>query len=72
MCDRMEVPTERRVKRWAFGLHELLADPTGRLEFEQFLEKEFSSENIHFWCAVQQLRGLQQSLVTDRVHHIYQ
>lgn len=42
---RKEVST-RRVKRWAFGLQELLQDPVGREQFIRFLEKEFSSENL--------------------------
>lgn len=36
----------RNVKRWAFGLRELLRDPVGGEQFEKFLEKEYSVENI--------------------------
>ena len=36
----------RRVKRWAFALQEVLADPLGKQHFMKFLEKEFSSENL--------------------------
>ena len=36
----------RRVKRWAFSLQEVLADPIGRQHFTRFLEKEFSCENL--------------------------
>lgn len=36
----------RRVRRWAFSLQELLADPVGKEHFEKFLEKEFSGENL--------------------------
>lgn len=38
--------TIRRVKRWAFSLQELLADPVGRDHLTKFLEKEFSGENL--------------------------
>ena len=67
----METPTEQRVKRWSYGLKELLADPTGRHEFEIFLEKEYSSENIHFWLAVQELGKLPLSRVQQKVQDIY-
>lgn len=26
----MEVPTEKRVKRWALSMEELMSDPTGK------------------------------------------
>lgn len=38
----------RRVRRWAFSLQEVLADPLGRQHFMRFLEKEFSSENLKY------------------------
>ena len=69
---RVDTPTERRVKRWSFSLEELLADATGRHEFQMFLEKEYSSENLHFWNAVEELKGLPHSQVPSRVHTIYQ
>ena len=68
---RVPVPTERRVKRWGFCMEELLADLMGRHEFEIYLEKEFSAENIHFWLAVQKLKTLQLSKVGAKVNEIY-
>lgn len=44
---RKEVST-RRVKRWGFGLNELLQDPIGREQFVKFLDKEFSGENLKY------------------------
>lgn len=40
-----EVPL-RNIKRWAFSMRELLKDPIGAEQFEKFLEKEYSVENI--------------------------
>ena len=40
-----EIP-QRRVKRWAFSIEELLSDPAGRDQFSKFLDKEFSGENL--------------------------
>jgi len=59
------------VKRWAFCLEELLKDPTGQHEFEIFLEKEFSAENIHFWASVEDLKKLPLSKVQEKVNEIY-
>ena len=70
--DRVETPMERRVKRWGFSLSELLADVTGRLEFETYLEGEFSSENLKFWLSVEQLKQLPESQVDDKVNEIFE
>ncbi|CAG9120277.1 unnamed protein product [Plutella xylostella] len=48
----------RRVRRWGFGLRELIHDPAGREHFARFLSKEFSGENLKFWIAVQELKQL--------------
>ncbi|XP_050314334.1 regulator of G-protein signaling 7 [Anthonomus grandis grandis] len=61
----------RRVKRWAFSLQELIADPIGREHFEKFLDKEFSGENLKFWEAVQELKCLPQSQVQQKVSDIW-
>ena len=37
---------QRRVKRWAFNIEELLLDPAGKDQFSKFLDKEFSGENL--------------------------
>lgn len=68
----IETPTERRVKKWSFCFEELLRDGAGLREFELFLEKEFSSENISFWLAVEDLKGMSKSKVESKAHEIYQ
>lgn len=68
---RVDTPTERRLKRWAFNLRELLHDATGRQEFEMFLEKEYSSENIHFYQAVEDLKQLPLAKVSEKVQEIF-
>ncbi|ELT89740.1 hypothetical protein CAPTEDRAFT_201452 [Capitella teleta] len=67
----VDTPTEKRVKRWSFDMMELLNDPRGLHEFKGFLEKEYSSENIHFWLAVEHLKHGTQSAVKETVEHIY-
>ncbi|XP_063080340.1 regulator of G-protein signaling 6-like [Engraulis encrasicolus] len=49
-------PHPVRVKKWSFSLEEALKDPAGRELFLKFLQTEFSSENLRFWLAVQDLK----------------
>ncbi|XP_006813443.1 regulator of G-protein signaling 9-like [Saccoglossus kowalevskii] len=67
----VDIPTERRVKRWAISLKELLSDATGRHEFEMFLRKEYSQENIRFWQACEELKFSPQSQIEQNVQEIY-
>uniref|UniRef100_A0A8C4EZN0 Regulator of G protein signaling 7a n=1 Tax=Dicentrarchus labrax TaxID=13489 RepID=A0A8C4EZN0_DICLA len=65
-------PGQQRVKRWAFGIDEVLKDPIGREQFLKFLESEFSSENLRFWLAVQELKKRPIREVPTRVQEIWQ
>uniref|UniRef100_A0A8C5QGB4 Regulator of G protein signaling 11 n=1 Tax=Leptobrachium leishanense TaxID=445787 RepID=A0A8C5QGB4_9ANUR len=66
------VPTKLRVDRWTFNFMELLNDPRGRREFLQFLEKEFSAENLLFWEACEELRYGELSKVESTVQSVYE
>uniref|UniRef100_A0A671YZI1 Regulator of G protein signaling 7 n=1 Tax=Sparus aurata TaxID=8175 RepID=A0A671YZI1_SPAAU len=65
-------PGQQRVKRWAFGIDEVFKDPVGREQFLKFLESEFSSENLRFWLAVQELKKRPIREVPTRVQEIWQ
>ncbi|XP_076442213.1 regulator of G-protein signaling 7-like isoform X2 [Babylonia areolata] len=65
-----EIP-QRRVKRWAFSIEELLQDPVGQDQFSRFLDKEFSGENLKFWLACQELKGLPMREINKKVHEIF-
>ncbi|KAK0425067.1 hypothetical protein QR680_009012 [Steinernema hermaphroditum] len=69
--DTVEVPTEKRVKRWGLSVQELVRDPIGRQVLETFLESEFSSENIRFWMAIQDLKFSPNEQVEDKARHIH-
>lgn len=69
---RVEVPTERRVKRWGLSVQELVRDPIGRQVLETFLESEFSSENIRFWMAIQELKFASNENVDEKAQRIYE
>lgn len=58
------MPTEIRIRKWALSFEDLLQDETGRNEFEQFLKKEYSQENIRFYKACKELIGCPQSQVS--------
>ncbi|XP_015206234.1 regulator of G-protein signaling 6 isoform X1 [Lepisosteus oculatus] len=65
-------PSQQRVKRWGFSLDEALKDPVGRDLFLKFLESEFSSENLRFWLAVQDLKRHPLQDVPARAQEIWQ
>ncbi|CAH1104304.1 unnamed protein product, partial [Psylliodes chrysocephalus] len=68
----VDVPTEKRVRRWALSMEELVSDPTGLQEFTNYLRKEYSHENIRFWMAVQDLRRSAQSQIAWKVQEIFE
>ncbi|KAI4462239.1 G-protein gamma-like [Holotrichia oblita] len=67
----VETPTEKRVRRWALSMEELVSDPTGLREFTAYLKKEYSHENIRFWMAVNDLRRSSQSQIQRKVYEIF-
>ncbi|KAL0272457.1 UNVERIFIED_CONTAM: hypothetical protein PYX00_005417 [Menopon gallinae] len=67
----VEVPTEKRVRRWALSMEDLVSDPTGLQEFTNYLRKQFSHENIRFWMAVNDLRRSSQSQISRKVKEIF-
>ncbi|XP_055680588.1 uncharacterized protein LOC129788488 isoform X2 [Lutzomyia longipalpis] len=68
----VEIPTEKRVKRWSISIEELVSDPTGLIEFTAYLKKEYSHENIRFWLAVNDLRRSAHSQIARKVREIYE
>ncbi|XP_044736099.1 regulator of G-protein signaling loco [Chrysoperla carnea] len=54
-----------RVANWAVSFDKLLEDDKGREAFTEFLEKEFSAENIHFWVSCKNFQNIKSS--TERV-----
>ncbi|KAF4071129.1 hypothetical protein AMELA_G00281520 [Ameiurus melas] len=65
-------PNQQRVRKWGFSLDEALKDPVGRDQFLKFLESEFSSENLRFWLAVQDLKRHPLQDVPARAQEIWQ
>ncbi|XP_069050622.1 regulator of G-protein signaling 9 isoform X2 [Lepisosteus oculatus] len=67
----VENPTKLRVERWTFSFKELLSDPRGRQDFQLFLKKEFSGENLAFWEACEDLKFGDQTKVKEKAEEIY-
>ncbi|XP_078089569.1 regulator of G-protein signaling 6 isoform X1 [Mustelus asterias] len=65
-------PNQQRVKRWGFSFDEMLKDPAGREQFLKFLESEFSSENLRFWLAAEDLKKRPLLEVPDKVQETWQ
>ncbi|XP_048107287.1 regulator of G-protein signaling 6-like [Alosa alosa] len=63
---------EASQRKWGFSLDEALKDPAGRDQFLRFLESEFSSENLLFWLAVQDLKRRPLQEVASRAQDIWQ
>ncbi|XP_060684320.1 regulator of G-protein signaling 6 isoform X4 [Hemiscyllium ocellatum] len=63
---------QQRVKRWGFSFDEVLKDPAGRDQFLKFLESEFSSENLRFWSAAEDLKKRPLLEVPDKVQETWQ
>ena len=54
------------------GFDKLLATKAGRELFGSYLEKEFSSENLKFWIACEELRDVKdESKFTKHVEEIF-
>ncbi|XP_072561184.1 regulator of G-protein signaling 11 isoform X2 [Paramormyrops kingsleyae] len=70
-ADMVETPTKLRVERWGFGFTELLRDPLGRCKFREYLEKEFSVENLCFWEACENIRHGESATIPQKVDEVY-
>ncbi|XP_075908129.1 regulator of G-protein signaling 7-like isoform X2 [Petromyzon marinus] len=69
--DGSKEPSQQRVRRWGFSIDEVLKDQLGREQFLTFLKSEFSSENLRFWLAVQEVKRRAVREVAPRVQEIW-
>jgi regulator of G-protein signaling len=59
-----------RAAKWSFGLKELLSDPTGLNQFVRFCASEFTSENLVFYQACQEIKFVPTSKLKEKVDDI--
>lgn len=69
--DYADCATEMRVRMWGLSFMELLRDHMGKREFEAFLMKEYSQENLRFWRACEELKFARLSDVSDLIQNIF-
>ena len=53
------------------GFERLLATKAGRILFDNFLRKEYSSENLQFWIACEKLKSITEENFTNHVDVIF-
>ncbi len=59
-----------RVGGWAADFDKLLADTAGLHTFAEFLKKEFSHENIYFWCVCQRYTKIKEDSERLKVYFL--
>ena len=71
---RPDLPTEKRVRKWAISLEDIIMDPFGVQELLAYMKKESSHENLRFWCAVQELKKGpgSETKIKKKVKEIYE
>ncbi|KAM5171972.1 regulator of G-protein signaling 14 [Mantella aurantiaca] len=52
--------SDRSVPSWAVSFERLLQDPVGIEYFTEFLNKEYSAENIHFWKSCEKFQTISE------------
>ncbi|XP_052069577.1 regulator of G-protein signaling 6-like isoform X1 [Mytilus californianus] len=67
----VHIPTDSRMRKWAISFYELINDPRGQCEFDEYLQKEYSHENLHFWCAVENYKCCPRSRQKEEMNNIY-
>ena len=73
--DKEELLTKEMMLEWKtpnVGFERLLATKAGRKLFDNFLRKEFSSENLQFWIACEKLKSItEEKKFSDHVDVIF-
>ncbi|PAV83567.1 hypothetical protein WR25_10849 [Diploscapter pachys] len=65
-------PTKDEVRQWETSFEALLNNKQGCALFRQFLKKEFSDENVDFWCACEEFKNIKDpKKLKQKAHEIY-
>ncbi|ELT89692.1 hypothetical protein CAPTEDRAFT_104275, partial [Capitella teleta] len=64
-------PTPEVALSWSTSFDTLLQDKYGLELFRDFLQSEFSEENIEFWIACEQYKNLKSSKLNAQAQKIY-
>ncbi|XP_036375182.1 regulator of G-protein signaling 20 isoform X1 [Megalops cyprinoides] len=72
-CDQRPLPTLEEVRCWGQSFDKLMKCPAGRDAFQEFLQTEFSEENMLFWLACEDLRKeTNKSTMEEKARLIYE
>jgi len=73
--DEIDLPSKEEAESWAVpntGFENMMASKSGREIFSKFLKKEFSSENLYFWNACEDLKKVEdQKTFNQKVEAIF-
>lgn len=64
-------PNAGAVRSWSTSLDALLHDKNGLKLFKEFLASEFSEENLEFWIACEEYKGIEPSKLVAQAQKIY-
>lgn len=70
-CGKESKPTASAVRNWRSSLDALLHDKNGLKLFREFLASEFSDENLEFWIACEEFKGVESSKLIAQAQKIY-
>ena len=62
---------EEQLEKWREGLDSLLGDPVGVMYLKNFMQREFSEENLSFYLECREYLHLPESQLIARAEHIY-
>lgn len=66
-------PTVEEIKQWAQSFDKLMKNPAGRNKFREFLQTEYSEENMLFWLACEDLKNeMNKSCIEEKARLIYE
>jgi len=74
-CSKAPEPTLEEVESWASpnnGFENMMSSKLGRKIFSTFLKKEFSSENLSFWTACEELQKVKdEKFFKEKVEEMF-
>ncbi|XP_070798401.1 regulator of G-protein signaling 20 [Pituophis catenifer annectens] len=72
-CEQGSTPSLEEASAWRHSFDKLMATPSGRNAFREFLRSEYSEENMLFWLACEDLKQeSNKNVIDEKVRRIYE
>ncbi|XP_070605263.1 regulator of G-protein signaling 20 [Erythrolamprus reginae] len=72
-CEQGSTPSLEEATAWRHSFDKLMATPSGRNAFSEFLRSEYSEENMLFWLACEDLKQeSNKNVIEEKVRRIYE